>query len=57
MTEKRKPTPEVPYPCSECGRNAFIRYSWKRGGWGGLVKKGEHLCTKCFEARGGKRMF
>jgi hypothetical protein len=41
------------YPCTVCGKDAFIGYG---KGWGGLVRKGERLCTRCFQERGGKRI-
>jgi hypothetical protein len=45
------------YPCSECGQEAYIRYGWGPRGqdWGGKTKKGEKLCTSCFQKRGGER--
>lgn len=46
------------YKCTECSGNAFIAYgSDKKDSWGGLVKAGERLCTKCFKKRGGKAFF
>lgn len=44
------------YPCSECGKDSLVRYCCGKGrgaDWGGLVKKGENLCSFCFQKRGG----
>lgn len=46
------------YPCTECGGDAFVGYaSNKKSAWGGLVKKGERICTRCFQRRGGNNFF
>lgn len=55
MPEKK---PE--YPCTSCNGDAFIGYSCgkkRKSDWGGLVKPGERLCTRCFKERGGKAVF
>lgn len=40
------------YPCTECGENAFLGYiSRNTRNWRGIVKKGERLCTACFNKR------
>jgi hypothetical protein len=44
------------WPCTQCGRDATIAYSAKKGSdWGGKVKIGERLCLSCFRDRGGER--
>jgi hypothetical protein len=49
---------EPEYPCTECGGDAFIGYgSDKEDCWQGKVKKGERLCTQCFQKRGGINFF
>ena len=46
------------YPCTSCDGDATIGYgSDKKDGWDGKTKKGERLCTKCFQKRGGIRVF
>ena len=46
------------YPCTQCGKDAFVGYTaHKKGDWGGVVKKGERLCTGCFKKRGGPDIF
>ena len=48
------------YPCTQCGGDATIAYlAGKKKGkdWGGKVKKGERLCTRCFQQRGGKKIY
>lgn len=46
------------YPCTECGREAFIGYGAREDAdWGGKVKIGERLCTSCFRRRGGEDFF
>jgi hypothetical protein len=49
--------PQPRYPCTECGKEAYLRYGWGPRGqdWGGKTKKGEKLCTSCFQKRGGER--
>lgn len=42
------------FPCTECAGDAFVGYA---EGWQGQVKKGERLCTRCFQKRGGKNIF
>ena len=50
--------PPKQYLCTECGGDAYIAYSAdKNGDWGGLVKVGERVCTRCFRKRGGKAIF
>lgn len=47
------------YPCTVCGGDAFIGYAAgrrKEQDWGGKVKRGERLCTRCFQRRGGENM-
>lgn len=41
------------YSCSDCGRDAFVAYSdfWDLENNICIVKKGERLCGKCFDAR------
>lgn len=48
-----------PHACTACGGDAFIGYSSGQDeqAWGGKVKKGERLCTRCFQARGGENFF
>jgi hypothetical protein len=47
------------YPCTACGSDAFISYSAgkRKSAWGGLVQRGERLCTRCFQSRGGVNFF
>jgi hypothetical protein len=46
------------FPCTECGRDAYIGYTaGKTGDWDGKVKPGERLCTSCFTKRGGANFF
>lgn len=64
MSEKPKSStkPTYPsctqYPCTECAGDAYIGYIGKRiGDWGGKVKPGERLCSRCFRKRGGVLIF
>jgi hypothetical protein len=44
--------------CTQCGGDAMLAYSAKKNhDWDGRVKIGERLCTKCFVARGGPKVF
>lgn len=46
------------FPCSQCGGDAMIGYTAGRrkgSDWNGKVKRGERLCTACFQRRGGER--
>lgn len=46
------------YPCTQCGGDATVAYSASKDAeWGGMVKIGERLCTRCFQVRGGVNMF
>lgn len=42
------------FSCTECGGDALVGYG---NGWEGRVKKGERLCTRCFQKRGGENFF
>lgn len=55
--EKMKPHVAIgkaDYRCTECGGDAFVAYG---AGFGGKVKSGERICTRCFVKRGGDRIF
>jgi hypothetical protein len=57
---RAKPTARRPkqYPCTECGGDASIAYSANgESNWGGRVKEGERLCTRCFKKRGGTAFY
>jgi hypothetical protein len=45
---------EPQHPCTACGGDASVGYG---KGWDGKVKKGERLCTPCFQKRGGVNIF
>jgi len=43
---------EEKYPCTECGKNAWLGYSnWKNKDGDVVIKKSERLCTKCKDQR------
>ena len=55
MTPKHQQATAHKFPCTQCRGDAFVGYtaSKEHGDWGGLVKIGERLCSRCFQARGG----
>ena len=45
---------QLAYPCTDCGRDAFIGYTSGKGdlSWDGKIKKGERVCLPCGRKRG-----
>jgi len=54
------PPVRMNYVCTSCGGDATVAYTCdekRLTSWNGLVKRGERVCSKCFQKRGGKRLF
>lgn len=47
-----KLAPPIPYPCTDCGGDAYFGYSnWKDASGRVIIEKKERLCQRCFEKR------